>query len=96
MLTRLDESILAVYCTTHARWLEAERLLECEALTARGSNNNVIVNPLTKIAQQSARDLCRHAAELGLSPSARARMRAGWNPPDGANKFSGLLAGDDA
>jgi P27 family predicted phage terminase small subunit len=89
----LDHAIFGAYCASFARWMMAERALETEGLTARGSTGNTVVHPLVKIAQQSARDLCRYAAEPGLTPCGRARMRAGW-PEGGAGpgKFDGLLA----
>jgi P27 family predicted phage terminase small subunit len=92
LLTALDQSLFAVYCQTFGRWLEAERLIETEGLTARGSTGNVVAHPVVKIATQAARDVCRYAAEFGLTPCARARMR-GWPPGDGGGprKFDGLL-----
>jgi P27 family predicted phage terminase small subunit len=94
LLTVLDRSVFAIYCQTFGRWLTAERLLETEGLTARGSTGNTVPHPLVKIATQAARDVCRYASEFGMSPCARARMRAGWAPPDGGGgprKFDGLL-----
>jgi len=57
------------------------------------STGNMVPHPLTKIATQAARDLCRYACEFGMTPAARARARAGWDDPDGGpGKFDGLLA----
>jgi P27 family predicted phage terminase small subunit len=92
LLTLLDHAVFGAYCASVARWMTAERLLETEGLTARGSTGNTVVHPLFKIATQSARDLCRFAAEFGLSPCGRAKMRAGWEPPPTPNKFDGFLA----
>jgi P27 family predicted phage terminase small subunit len=93
-LTILDHAIFGAYCASYGRWAEAERLLETEGLLAKGSTGNTVVHPLVKIATQAARDVCRYAAEFGMSPCARARMRASWTPPDGGGprKFDGLLA----
>jgi P27 family predicted phage terminase small subunit len=96
LLTALDQSLFAIYCSSVARWLTAEGLIETEGLTARGSTGNVVAHPVVKIATQAARDVCKYAAEFGLTPCARARMR-GW-PPDGgsgARKFDGLLGARD-
>jgi P27 family predicted phage terminase small subunit len=93
--TRLRPAIpTPTYCQTFGHWLEAERLLEAEGLTAKGSAGNVVMHPLMKVAIQSARDLCKYAAEFGMSPCARAKMRAGWDPDGGGGpgKFDGLLA----
>jgi phage terminase small subunit len=56
------------------------------------STGNMVPHPLTKIATQAARDLCRYACEFGMTPAARARARAGWDPDSGPGKFDGLLA----
>jgi P27 family predicted phage terminase small subunit len=93
LLTPLDQSLFAVYCASFGRWMTAEGLLETEGLLAKGSTGNTVVHPLTKIATQAARDVCRYAAEFGMTPCARARMRE-WPPGDGGagpRKFDGLL-----
>jgi P27 family predicted phage terminase small subunit len=94
LLTILDQSVFAVYCASYGRLATAERLLETEALTAKGSTGNTVPHPLTKIAVQAARDVCKFAVEFGMTPCARAKMRAGWNPDGGGGpgKFDGLLA----
>jgi P27 family predicted phage terminase small subunit len=92
LLTVLDRPVFAVYCSSYGRWATAERLLATEGLLAKGSTGNTVVHPLTKIATQAARDVCRYAAEFGMTPCARARMRAGWPVGDrGPGKFDGLL-----
>ena len=92
LLTVLDYAVFAAYCASFGRWITAERMLETEGLTARGSTGNTVAHPLTKIATQSARDLCKFAAEFGMTPCARARMRAGYDDDGGGSgKFDGLL-----
>ena len=92
LLTALDHAVLGAYCASFARWVTAERMLEDEGLTTRGSTGNKVMHPLVRVATQSARDLCRYAAEFGLTPSARARMRAGYDDGGGGSgKFTGLL-----
>ena len=53
-----------------------------------------VPHPLLKIATQAARDVCKFGAEFGMTPCARAKMRAGWDPGGGGGpgKFDGLLA----
>jgi P27 family predicted phage terminase small subunit len=92
LLTTLDRSLFAVYCETFGHWMEAERQLEAGGLVAKGSTGNVVMHPLVKIAVQAARDVCKFGAEFGLSPCARAKMRAGYSPPPGGSKFDGLLS----
>jgi P27 family predicted phage terminase small subunit len=92
LLTALDHAVFGAYCASFGRWMTAERMLETEGLTTRGSTGNTVAHPLVKSAIQSARDLCRYAAEFGMTPCARARMRAGYDDGGGGSgKFTGLL-----
>ncbi len=71
--------MFGAYCAAFGRWMTVERMLETEGLTARGSTRNTVAHPLSKVAAQAARDLCRYAAEFGMTPCARARFRAGYD-----------------
>jgi P27 family predicted phage terminase small subunit len=93
LLTVLDHTAFAAYCSSFARWVEADRLLQTEGLLATGSTGNTIAHPLFKVATQSARDMIKAGAEFGLTPSARARLAAGgYVPPEPPSKFGDLLA----
>jgi P27 family predicted phage terminase small subunit len=80
----------AAYCAAYGRWRLAEEMLAGAELLVDGSAGNRVPNPLIKIAQQAARDLIKFGNEFGLTPSSRARVRAGV--PEDHGKFSGLLA----
>jgi P27 family predicted phage terminase small subunit len=90
LLTRLDTTTFAVYCTAYGRWRTAEEMLEKEDLVTPGSSRNKVTNPILKIAVEAARDVIRYGNEFGLTPSARARVRAGGQPVN--SKFGDLLA----
>jgi P27 family predicted phage terminase small subunit len=104
LLTALDVTLFAVYCQSVGRWMAAEDLLvkavaEAAAdgddgggLAVAGSKGGAVINPVLKIAVQAARDVCRYAAEFGFTPASWARMRAGYEPPPGPDKWGGLLA----
>jgi P27 family predicted phage terminase small subunit len=94
LLTVLDHAAFGAYCSAAAIWADAERGLESEGYTARGSTGNLVVHPLFKIAVASARDMIKFASEFGLTPCARARMRTGYDDDGGGpgSKFDGLLA----
>ena len=91
LLTPLDLAVFGAYCCSFGRWMTAESLLETEGPTTKGSTGNTVVHPLVKVATQSARDLCHYASEFGLTPCARAKMRAGHDDGGGPSKFGGLL-----
>jgi P27 family predicted phage terminase small subunit len=97
-LTEVDRSALAAYCQAYGRWIQAERTLAklAEADKATGglliktSNGNAIQNPLVGIANKAASDMVRYAAEFGMTPSARSRIKAeGQAPGDEADQFFG-------
>jgi P27 family predicted phage terminase small subunit len=92
LLTILDETSFAAYCQAYGLWRLAEERLASEDLVAPGSERNKVQNPLLKIAGQAARDLIRFGMEFGLTPSSRARIAAGYEPPRPPSKFGDLLA----
>jgi P27 family predicted phage terminase small subunit len=84
VLTDIDRAALAAYCQAYARWAAAEKAINAMAaadLVAGGlltstSNGNKIQNPLVGIANKAAADMVRYAAEFGMTPSARSRIKA--------------------
>ena len=101
LLTVADTKSLAAYCQAYGRWADAERALKrmvdrdpvTKGLMVKGSLGNPVQNPLVKVAANAARDMVRYAAEFGLTPAARARIAAGFDPEPPASKFGHLLAG---
>ena len=101
LLTIVDIHPLAAYCQAYDSWRTAiEKLkdmaardLVMSALVVKTRHGSVMQNPLFLTARQSANDMLRYAAEFGFTPAARARIASGgFEPPDGSNKFTGLLA----
>jgi P27 family predicted phage terminase small subunit len=84
ILTGLDRSTLAAYCQSYGRWMQAERALtemaKSDAVTAGlvtiTTNGNAIQNALVGIANKAMSDMVRYAAEFGMTPSSRTRIRA--------------------
>lgn len=85
-LTVVDVNTFAAYCSTFARWREAEGFLEEHGLHfevraasgtkgKRGPVKFVQQWPQVSIARQALQMLCRLGAELGLSPAARTRIQ---------------------
>ena len=83
LLSELDRGVLAAYCQAYGRWIRAERILRemaikdpaTGAMVIKTSNGNFIQNPLIGIANKAQSDMVRFAAEFGMSPSARSRVR---------------------
>jgi P27 family predicted phage terminase small subunit len=88
LLTNVDRAAMAAYCVAYGRWCEAERVLKAAkradpasaGLLATTSNGNVIQNPIVGVANSAMRDMVAMAAEFGMTPSARTRIRAHPRP----------------
>jgi P27 family predicted phage terminase small subunit len=102
LLSILDVGVLSAYCVAYARWRTAEEMLlelarrdpALRGLLLKSSRDGMPVNnPLVRIAAHAASDMTRYGTELGLSPSARARIATGPIASAKANKFTGLLGG---
>jgi P27 family predicted phage terminase small subunit len=98
LLTVLDVSALAVYCSAAAQLRQAQEAIarmakqdgRGYALTIKGSAGNQVINPLLRIARQASSDMLRYGAAFGLTPNGRLRL-SGVKPPSTPSKFDGLL-----
>lgn len=88
LMTALDRSVLAAYCQSYGRWVQAERALarmadeqadSGQALTIVTHNGTSMQNPLIGIANKAKADMVRYALEFGMTPSARSRVNASPN-----------------
>lgn len=86
----VDQTMLAAYCMSFQRWVQAELDLEKMAKadpTTHGAmikttNGNAIQNPLVGVASTARRDMQRLAAEFGLTPSSRTQIDSGKGRDD--------------
>ena len=85
LMTELDRSVLAAYCQSYGRWVQAEHALTQmaeaqadadESLTIVTHNGTAMQNPLIGIANKAKADTVRYALEFGMTPSARSRVSA--------------------
>lgn len=84
MLTRVDTAALAMYCQAFARWRLAELRIQRAAeaapddagLVKRSPNGFDQLSYWSVISNKAQEQLHRYLQEFGLSPSARARVRA--------------------
>jgi P27 family predicted phage terminase small subunit len=74
ILTRLDRSVLAAYCASYGRWVEAERRLKETPMLLKTPAGYVQPSPWLAISNKSVELMHKFAAELGLSPSSRSRV----------------------
>jgi P27 family predicted phage terminase small subunit len=92
--TELDFGMLESWAATYAQWRAAQAALNKHGLTYTLKTGYVGQRPEVAIAHKSKLLLKGLSAELGLSPSARARMSLP-PPGDGADdELESLLRGD--
>lgn len=84
ILDRADQGILAAYCEARAELSWADYKIRTEGRIVETSTGNIRAHPAVGIKNQAALRVGKFAAELGLTPSARARLRVGggFGPDD--------------
>ena len=76
-LTLADVAIFTIYCQAYADWQDAlEQIIATGGPIVRAPTGFAMPNPYLTIRNQAAKHLLSSAAELGLSPSARTRIKA--------------------
>lgn len=84
ILTDLDRAALAAYCQAYGRWVQAEDALArfaakdaaTRGIMMKTQSGNAIQNPLVGAANKAMSDMVRYAAEFGMTPSSRTRIKA--------------------
>ncbi len=99
VLSRIDRAALGAYCQAFGRWEQAENALAKMALRdnvthgmmIKTTNGNAVQNPLLGTANKAMADMMRYAAEFGMTPSSRARIKADplGDEEDPAQKYFG-------
>jgi len=87
ILTVVDRAALAAYCQAWARWVEAEEHLAKGPPLIKTPSGYVQQSPWLTVANKQLEIMGRFMAELGLSPSARARLRL---PESGADDSTSI------
>jgi P27 family predicted phage terminase small subunit len=75
VLSVTDRAALAAYCQAWARWVEAEEHLQKGPPLVKTPSGYVQQSPWLTVANKQLELMARYMAELGLTPSARARLR---------------------
>ena len=74
LLTRIDRTVLAAYCQAYGRWVEAEKKLAETPALLKTPAGYVQQSPWLTVSNKQVELMVRLMGELGLSPSARARL----------------------
>jgi P27 family predicted phage terminase small subunit len=82
LLTGLDRNMLAAYCQAHALWAEAVSSIERYGTMVKSPNGYPMQSPYVAVANKQVEIMGRIAAEFGMTPSSRSRIRAGGPAPE--------------
>ena len=88
--SKIDGTLLAVYCVYYSRWVKAEEALEKEGFTAETSGADK-QSPWVGIANISVQFMREAMDQLGMTPRARQKLKALPRPKPEAKKWEGLL-----
>ena len=90
LLTDLDRTALAAYCTAYERWLQAEENVRKLGAVVKSPSGFPIQNPYLAIANKAMEQMSKLLTEFGCTPSSRARV-AGNKPASPADDLAAFL-----
>jgi len=76
LISDLDRSAFAAYCTAYGRWVEAEEALKTYGLMLKSPNGFPIQSPYLAVANRALEQMRSLLAEFGMSPASRSRVTA--------------------
>jgi P27 family predicted phage terminase small subunit len=82
LLTGLDRNLLAAYCQAHALWVEAVASLGRYGTMVKSPNGFPMQSPYVAVVNKQVDVMIRVAAEFGMTPSSRTRIRVGDKLPE--------------
>ena len=82
LLTRIDRGMPAAYCQAHALWVEAVSSIGRYDTMAKSPNGFPMQSPYVAVVNKQVEIMGRIAAEFGMTPSSRSRIRAGAPVPE--------------
>lgn len=93
IITRIDRAALASYCVAYKHWVDAEKHLEEEDAVIVTEKGNMVQNPYMQISKRSMDQMVKFAAEFGMTPSSRSRVKV--EQPDREDELEKMLFGNN-
>jgi P27 family predicted phage terminase small subunit len=94
VLCELDGLALAMYCTMVSQLEHLTETLTREGVTYTGPRGGTHVRPEVRMARHARQEIAQMAAQFGLTPTSRARMRIPHERPEAQiDHFEEFLAG---
>lgn len=87
-LESTDLALLATYCVTFARWIEAERMVKREGAVAVAPSGYAVKSAWLTVADKAQDQLQKQIVQLGLSPYSRGRVSSAPPADDAADFFA--------
>ena len=82
LLTELDSAVLAMYCDAYGTWVKASKKVNEEGEVVQvGKYSYPQQNPWLTVKNKAIEQMNKSLSELGLSPSARTRIRTKAGKP---------------
>jgi P27 family predicted phage terminase small subunit len=94
LLTEIDGDALSTYCTSWARWRDAERNIAKYGMVIKGKGGFPIISPFVAVANRAMAQMKGFLVEFGMTPSARSRVGASADrdqPVDPFAEFDGRI-----
>ena len=82
LIAKLDRAVIAGYCQAWARWVECERQLVTTGLIIKAANGFPMYSPYLTAANKALDQVRQLSEQIGLSGSARSRIKASDAPGD--------------
>jgi P27 family predicted phage terminase small subunit len=96
LLTNVDRAALAAYCSSYARWAEAEENVQKFGTVIKSPKSGFpIQNPYVGVANTALEQMRRWAVEFGMTPSSRSRIHVENSGGSGGNEdaFTNFMRG---
>jgi len=77
LLTLIDRTAFAAYCTLYARWVEAEEALKKTGSVVRAPSGYPMLSPYYTVSNQCLQQMRAYLTEFGLTPASRSRISIG-------------------
>lgn len=75
VLTPADRAALAVYCVAYSRWVSAELTVQKYGTVLKSDKQGLYQSPYLSVANRAIDTMLKAAAEFGLTPASRSRIK---------------------
>lgn len=76
VLTKHDYALLEIYCTDYSMWRWLSQMVKDGSVRELGAKGTVVTSPEAQQVHKYADRMLKALAELGLTPSARSKVKA--------------------